>query len=203
MKLGGVKKTGQKTAKSDSSDANKKLVILLTIMAVMIVGLAITIAVVVVKRNEASVSEEEATVEPLPEELQPFADYDEIKSEITDKILENEMTGDLAAMAELYKRYADEATDETVKQLLLTDYYSTLMAMDYTLSHKDDIVGEMKKIDERLKTTDSALNVMMAGYYYSDYNLMREYRSILEERGFDVSNVDYMLEGFAGVNNGE
>lgn len=203
MKLGGVKKTGQKTAKSDSSDANKKLVILLTIMAVMIIGLAITIAVVAVKRNEASVPEEEATIESLPEELQPFADYDEIKSEITDKILEDDIAGDLTAMAELYKRYADEATDETVKQLLLTDYYTTLMSMDYTLSRKDEIVGQMKKIDEYLKTTNSALNVMMAGYYYGDYELMREYRSVLEERGFEVSSVDYMLEGFPGGNNGE
>ena len=201
MKLGGVKKTGKKSVKADSVCTNKKLAIFLSVMGIAIIGLSIAIVVVVVKRNETPAFEEE--VEPLPEELQPYATYNETKDEITDKILEDDIAGDLTAMAELYKRYADEVTDETVKQLLLTDYYSTLMATDYTLSRKNEIIGEMKKIDEHLQTTDSALNVMWAGYYYSDYDLMREYRAILEERGFDVSNVDYMLEGVSGVNDGE
>ncbi|MDO5451920.1 MAG: hypothetical protein Q4F56_02425 [Candidatus Saccharibacteria bacterium] len=185
MKPSGV----EKAEKKEQNKSEKTLRVVLASMGVLIVGVIIAIVVVAMNRSNKP---EEYTI-PISPEYQVATTYEEISTEIGNKILEYEIADSPVAVTELYKAYADRAKDEEVKDMLMLDYYFHLIGQDHNFSQKDEIVSQLKSIDSRLQTVDSALNVMWAGYYYNDYNLMEEYKPILEERGFD-GDVSYMLE---------
>lgn len=165
MESGGAVETG--------APKNKIWLGVLGAFLVAIVGLVI--AIVVVKNlprgeKESMTSEELAYKEYIDFQAGILSEFNYISSDNKDEVL---------------KKYIDAANNtnnETLKVLLKTGYYQTIMTYDYDRSHKDEVLNGLIAIDESVMTVDSAVTVANAAQYYYDNELVERYNVIINDR---------------------
>lgn len=170
-------------------NSSRTLKITLGVLGVLIFGLVIAIIVVINNRGgtqDEQVAEEvttdtEAKTEIVEERTEVETIYDGIIESI-DNELSEVYVEDKDEIFRIYKQYIDITEDEQVKAMIKVDYYQMAMIYDVDKSHGEEILDELVKLDDTLKSIDSAVTVVNAADYYGNTELYNNYSAILTER---------------------
>ena len=187
-----MENVGRDTGASSVADKKnkKKIIIFVSVFAVVVVGLVIAIVAVLVNRGNKNVSvsdEIDGTVEETSDEA--MNTFEDIAREITLKVVEaDEAAGEdstgmsIEELLGLYQEKINSVDDVKVKAMLQAEYYMVKLSQNPGEEAKDEILNGLIEVDKILKTSDSALRVSNAASFYGDQDLADRYYVIASER---------------------
>ena len=165
--------------------------ILFSVLGVLIVVLIIAIAAVLISRNNNNSQEVAEDSDPEYNEAVStyFNDNEEIAAEIANQGLDGN------ALMDLIKKKIDTTENEITKAMLEQDYYMTMFSTyGADEGKKDEILNGLIKVDEVLKTVESAENVANIALAYYDFDTYDKYVEIIREKNPDYKSIYDMIE---------
>lgn len=155
---------------------------------ILIVGLLITIAVVVNNQNNSGECTNCENTQDLTEKEKKQRELEEATTiyankidEIT-KIIGNLDLDDTSGVIYTYQYYIDNTDNELTKLMLESLFLQVQMGYDTDNIKGEELINKALEIDEKLKTTDSAVLVMNLANNYNKTELYNKYENILNER---------------------
>ena len=170
----------------------------LFVAIVLIIGLVVAIVVVKTRENNESCivcenAKEMADKEKRESELEEATSiYASTVNEIT-KIISRLEPDDIEGAIYTYQYYIDKTDNELAKAMLESLFLQVQMGYDIDNTKGDELIKKAQEIDEKIKTTDSAVLVMNLASNYGKTELYNEYEAILNERE-KAEGVDMEME---------
>lgn len=183
----------------DNSKGDKLLLSILSILMVAIIGLAVGLVAVINRKVEVADSptgsEEHSSQEggESGEAVDEFENVREEIDEIEEKIgeLSNPSTEEVVA---IYQEYVDKSEDTSKKVNLLQQRIIELQKDNLGRDHSEQVIADAIAIDNLVKDTNSAVQVMNVATLYGDMKVFDEYQAILNKReanaGIDASTTE-------------
>lgn len=172
MKLGGVKKA-----------SNKTLAIVLASIGILIVGVIIAIVVVLTTRSGGEVASETSDISEDDTIVTEKAteEYLKLSDEIM-TVIQKSGVNDEEYVLSTFKNYASKVENKVVSAMLKMDYLNMEMMYDLNKEKGEEILDDAMRIDQSLRTVDSAVVVLNMADYYGNTEVYEKYEKILNSR---------------------
>ena len=180
---------------------NRIWAVVLSFLAVMIVGLIVAIVVVKVKGGDmgaiaADCGQEVSVVDIVNCVEKKYAE--EESYEIYHEIIENRTTGvglkNIDEIISSYQEFVDAVKSDNVVAALLTMRANKIMSLDYEKAYGDVVIEDVIMADEIMDDIDSAVNVANVANYYDNTGITEEYSAKIIERQI-AAGVNIEAEG--------